>query len=363
MERAGGERHDDGDMSSFRLVPEASSQSVQSAPEDLLVRVHQNGNESVQDQVYGRSSLDANRNYDCNHFPGGEDASQYHSRAALDRGFVDGTAFEYDEILPHSETDQCYDTYSKQKVCGEYNQSFLEYDWSEGVEYQDRVDCGVAHREGTARVEQEELPVAPKYQYHSTEKEAPDYDERGEEHEKFQLEAFGDDLQVGNGGRRESPIDAPIGSNYQQPEQDQYDHFHDKELLPSNDLQVDVDREYWQHLRGSEGVKVPGSENIDDGTYHGASEYPPLDLSISSPQLKRQNLNATPDFRNSGDCAIQNQNQYDQDGNFDHQCPLENDSGGGVDDEGLQGICTEQFYDGIIDYGSDLPEEGNYCFD
>ena len=395
--RAGGERHDDGDMSSFRLVPEASSQpvqSAQSAPEDLLALGHRKDNEGTYDHVYGRSNLDAHQNYDCNQCLGGEDASQYHSRAALDGGSVDGTAFGVDGILPHNETDDYYDSRSKGEMCGGYDQPFLEYDWSEGLEYEDGADCGAAHREGTARVEQEELPVHSQHGHQFKDKEALGYDGQDEDREKLQREAFEEDLQGDISGRRRPLINAPIDLNYQQLEQEQYDHLHDGGLLPSNNIHDDANGECRQHLGGSDGGKAPGSENID-GSYQETSEYLPLDLSISSPQLKRQNLNATPDFRSSGDCTIQNQDRYGRDGKFDDRLfDLEDDSGGAVgsvganhqfldtttqqynenvdDDEGrapadqellLQGISAKQLYDGTIDHGTCFQEEGDYFFE
>ena len=169
--------------------------------------------------------------------------------------------------------------------------------------------------------------------------------------------------------------------------------MHDGGLLPSNNIHDDANGECRQHLGGSDGGKAPGSENID-GSYQETSEYLPLDLSISSPQLKRQNLNATPDFRSSGDCTIQNQDRYGRDGKFDDRLfDLEDDSGGAVgsvganhqfldtttqqynenvdDDEGrapadqelLQGICAKQLYDGTIDHGTCFQEEGDYFFE
>ena len=380
MGMAGSEHPEGGDMLSLRLVPEASSQSVQSAPEDLLVRVHRDCNETTHDQVYGRSSLDAHRNYDCNNYLSGEDASQYHSRAELDRGFLDESAFEVGGILLHNETDQYYDNYPKEEKCGGYDQQLLEHGWSEGLEYEGGADYGIAHRKGTARVEQVELPVDSQYQDHF--KDQKTQVTRG----KKQRKAFGEDWEGDSRARRESSLNVAIDSNYQQLVHEQYDHFHDEELLLSNNFQDDIDQGYWQQLGDSEGVKVPGSELVD-ASHQDASEYPPLDLSISSPQLKRQNRNATPDFRNSGVCAIQN--QHDQDGEFDHQFPLEDDSRsvGAIhqfldattphynnnvrDDEGrasadqevLQGICAEQLYDGTIDYCTRFSVEANYYYE
>ena len=141
---------------------------------------------------------------------------------------------------------------------------------------------------------------------------------------------------------RDPPIDSANAPNDQKFEVEQWDRFHDEGLLRSENSHDDVDGEYGEYSREYGRTKMPEIEVAAEGSdHHYESEHLPLDVSISSPQLKRQNLNATPDFRNAGHDAFHHQDGHVDE--VDHQFPLEDCNSEGIDSFG----ASRQYLDTI----------------